>query len=517
MAGRGGRGAGVLRRRRRSAAAHGWRRAAVAALGYCGGAAVSRVGAAARGAGTARRTGRASRSHRARAWRRASSLPAALAICARACAGRRAAPRLGTRHPRNPRAARNRSRRCVRSSSASGLKPLASLVTALRSADKFGIACRAGVARARASVRGAAFRARGAAGARRAAQALGGAGAVPSRRARSSCWRFRWRDCWRVAVVGRWSTPLTIRSSSRRLMLACSLRAPADLRAGRCRARRSAWAGAPAGRRAAAAAVCAPRSPRSSFSSRKHQRGKIAGTPTAPAYCAAAMDAGVAPPHAGEAAQVFGGHGHLVGERDEHAIGGRRRVREAFADGAGDAFGPVAIHGDAGGAVLEQRREFAGIRAEHHGDGVAGELHGAADDGVHERASVDAHQLFGGAETRRAARGQHHDVDVARLGARASTGFSVGRGIRWRATETTQTPAIMAVLPAISAKAERGMTSSTTRIVMAASARMVTLARTRATPLWLRISESVFCGSRFMAGDITPVRPAAARRFGRNR
>ena len=43
-------------------------------------------------------------------------------------------------------------------------------------------------------------------------------------------------------------------------------------------------------------------------------------------------------------------------------------------------------------------------------------------------------------------------------------------------TETTQTPAIMAVLPAISANAERGMTSSTTRIVMAASARMVTLA-----------------------------------------
>ena len=32
-------------------------------------------------------------------------------------------------------------------------------------------------------------------------------------------------------------------------------------------------------------------------------------------------------------------------------------------------------------------------------------------------------------------------------------------------TETTQTPAIMAVLPAISVNAERGMTSSTTRMV----------------------------------------------------
>jgi hypothetical protein len=34
---------------------------------------------------------------------------------------------------------------------------------------------------------------------------------------------------------------------------------------------------------------------------------------------------------------------------------------------------------------------------------------------------------------------------------------------------------------------------------------MVRLARTRATPLWLRISDVVFCGSRFMAGNLTPV------------
>ena len=58
--------------------------------------------------------------------------------------------------------------------------------------------------------------------------------------------------------------------------------------------------------------------------------------------------------------------------------------------------------------------------------------------------------------------------------------------------ETTQTPAIIAVLPAISVKAERGMISSTTRIVRTASARMVMLASTRATPLWLRISDVCF-------------------------
>ena len=80
-------------------------------------------------------------------------------------------------------------------------------------------------------------------------------------------------------------------------------------------------------------------------------------------------------------------------------------------------------------------------------------------------------------------------------------------------TETTQTPAIIAVLPAMSVKAERGMISSTTRMVRAASARMVILARTRATPLWLRISEVVFCGSRFMGGNLTPV--AARCRPGR--
>ena len=78
--------------------------------------------------------------------------------------------------------------------------------------------------------------------------------------------------------------------------------------------------------------------------------------------------------------------------------------------------------------------------------------------------------------------------------------------------ETTQTPAMSAVLPAISVNAERGMTSSTTNIVMAASARIVILANTRATPLWVRISDSVFCGSRFMAADITPVQ--AGRRLG---
>ena len=230
------------------------------------------------------------------------------------------------------------------------------------------------------------------------------------------------------------------------MTLRARLERRAGLRAGRCRARRSAWAGAPTGRRAVAAAVCAPRSPRSSFSSRKHQRGKIAGTPTLPAYCAAAMDAGVAPPYAGEPAQVFGGHGHLVGERDQHAIGRGRRVRDPFADRAGDAFGPVAIHGDGGRAVPQQRCEFGGVGAEHDGDGMAGEFHRAADDGVHERASVDAHQLFGRAETRGGARGQHHDVDVARLGCGLHGVGQRRERNPMASTDTTQTPAIIAGL-----------------------------------------------------------------------
>ena len=167
-------------------------------------------------------------------------------------------------------------------------------------------------------------------------------------------------------------------------------------------------------------------------------------------------------------------------------------------------------------AVPEQRREFAGMRAEHHGHGVTGELHGAAHDGVHERAAVDAHQLFGGAEARRCARGQHHDVDVARLDAPRSRSrrISAGEEPDGERRRPRRSPAIMAVLPAISAKAERGITSSTTRMVMAASARMVRLARTRATPLWLRISDSVFWGSRFMAADITPVAAAGRRPLG---
>ena len=179
--------------------------------------------------------------------------------------------------------------------------------------------------------------------------------------------------------------------------------------------------------------LCAPRSPRSSFNSRKHQRGKIAGTPVPPAYCAQTMEAGLRRQVLGEPSQVFGGHRGLVGEHDHDAVGRGRCVGEAFANGAGDAFGPVAVDGHGGRTVLEQRRELAGMGAEHHGHGVTREFDGAADDGVHERPSVDAHQLLGGAKSRGGARRQYHDVDMVRLGGGGVHGsVSAARGIRSR-------------------------------------------------------------------------------------
>jgi hypothetical protein len=73
--------------------------------------------------------------------------------------------------------------------------------------------------------------------------------------------------------------------------------------------------------------------------------------------------------------------------------------------------------------VLEQRRELARIRAEHDGDGMAGQLDGTTDDGMHERAAVHADELLGRTETRRSARCQNHDVDVACVGARVVHGL----------------------------------------------------------------------------------------------
>ena len=168
------------------------------------------------------------------------------------------------------------------------------------------------------------------------------------------------------------------------------------------------------------------------------------------------MRIGIAPPGAGETAQIFGGDGGLVGEQDEHAIGGSGRVREAFANRTGDAFRPFAIHGHGHGAVLEQGRQLAGVRAQHHGHGMSGEFDGTAHDGVQQRTAVDAHQLLGGTEAGGCARRQHHDVDMAGIGGRGIHGSQ--RRVRnpIATTETTQMPAIMAVLPATSAKAERG-------------------------------------------------------------
>jgi len=100
-------------------------------------------------------------------------------------------------------------------------------------------------------------------------------------------------------------------------------------------------------------------------------------------------------------------------------------MRDAFANGTGNAFGPFAVHGDCGRAVLEQRREFARMGSEHHGHGVTGQLDCAADDGMHEGTATDAHQLFGGAKSRGGARRQHHDVDMGGFGVRGIQGGDI--------------------------------------------------------------------------------------------
>ena len=194
--GAGGRGAGVLRRvgarGRRMAGGRGSRR-----TWLLGGAAVSRLGAAARGARTARRSARASRSHRAGDGGGLGASRGAGNLCA-SCAGRRAAPRL-------ERASSSKSTRGTEPLEAlraleqrSGLKPLAVLVTALRSAEKFGIpASRRCSASGRVSRRRSGLRGQNA---WRAPRRFGSGRrwCWPSFRARSSCWRFRWRACWRA-------------------------------------------------------------------------------------------------------------------------------------------------------------------------------------------------------------------------------------------------------------------------------------------------------------------------------
>ena len=124
-------------------------------------------------------------------WKRAVVCPRRSPACARSCARRRAAPRLGARHPRDSRAAPNRSRRCARLEQRLGLKPLAALVTALRSAEQVRHRLpRRCCANGRGSRRRSGLRGPSTWRAPRRST-LGGAGAVPSRRARSSCWRFR--------------------------------------------------------------------------------------------------------------------------------------------------------------------------------------------------------------------------------------------------------------------------------------------------------------------------------------
>src|SRR6185503_20200812 len=148
---------------------------------------------------------------------------------------------------------------------------------------------------------------------------------------------------------------------------------------------------------------------------------------------------------------------------------------------------------------------------------MSGQLHRATDDGVQQGPAIDPHELLGGAETRRGARRQHDDVN---MGGVVYDGFHARRQRRdsraTAKTASTQIPAIMAVLPATSAKAERGMTSRTTRMPSAASVRTESRPRRRAVPPRARISEA-FCGSRFMGADITPLAPQITRSAPTNR